>query len=83
MSWSEHCTAAFFAQGAKNYTDVKLDLLYRLILGTYIIFVQENNFLLPSVYCPDTSKRVPPIVCVLLCFIKPILGNRYGPGVIP
>jgi hypothetical protein len=20
--------------------------------------------------------------CVLLCFIKPILGNRYGPGVI-
>ena len=21
--------------------------------------------------------------CVLLCFIKPILGNRYGPGVIP
>jgi len=22
-------------------------------------------------------------VCVLLCFIKPILGNRYGPGVIP
>jgi len=20
-------------------------------------------------------------VCVLLCFIKPILGNRYGPGV--
>ena len=22
-------------------------------------------------------------VCVLLCFIKPILGNRYGPGVSP
>ena len=22
-------------------------------------------------------------VCVLLCFINPILGNRYGPGVIP
>jgi len=22
-------------------------------------------------------------VCVLLCFIKPILGNRYGLGVIP
>jgi len=21
--------------------------------------------------------------CVLLCFIKPILGNRYGPGIIP
>jgi len=21
--------------------------------------------------------------CVLLCFIKPILGNRYGPGVNP
>jgi len=21
--------------------------------------------------------------CVLLCFIRPILGNRYGPGVIP
>jgi len=21
--------------------------------------------------------------CVLFCFIKPILGNRYGPGVIP
>ena len=20
-------------------------------------------------------------VCVLLCFIEPILGNRYGPGV--
>ena len=22
-------------------------------------------------------------VCVLLCFVDPILGNRYGPGVIP
>ena len=22
-------------------------------------------------------------MCVLLCFINPILGNRYGPGVIP
>ena len=62
LSRSEHCTAAFFAQGAKNYTDVKLDLLYRLILWTYIIFVRKNNFLSPSVYCPDTSKRVPRIV---------------------
>ena len=62
LSRSEHCTAAFFAQGAKNYTDVKLDLLYRLILWTYIIFVRKNNFLSPSVYCPDTSKRVPWIV---------------------
>ena len=32
LSRSEHCTAAFFAQGAKHYIDVKLDLLYRLIL---------------------------------------------------
>jgi len=32
LSRSEHCTAAFFAQGAKNYTDVKLDLLCRFIL---------------------------------------------------
>jgi len=31
---SEHCVVAFFAQGAKNYTDVKLVLLYRLIFGT-------------------------------------------------
>jgi len=62
LSRSEHCTAAFFAQGAKNYTDVKLDLLYKLILWTYIIFVRENNFLSPSVDCPDTSKRVPQIV---------------------
>jgi len=23
------------------------------------------------------------VLCVLLCFINPILGNRYGPGVIP
>jgi len=27
--------------------------------------------------------HIPPTVCVLLCFINPILGNRYGPGVIP
>jgi len=46
----------------KHCTDVKLVLLYRLILGTYIIFVRKNNFLSPSVYCPDTSKRVPQIV---------------------
>jgi len=81
---SEHCTAAFFVQGDKNYTDVVL--LYRLILGTYdddcfyylswrnnaviafgtlssfTIFVRKNNFLSPSVYCPDTSKRIPQIV---------------------
>jgi len=62
LSRSEHCAAAFFAQGAKNYTDVKLILFYRLILETYIIFVRKNNFLSPSVYCPDTSKRVLQIV---------------------
>ena len=26
---------------------------------------------------------VPTNMCLLLCFIKPILGKRYGPGVIP
>jgi len=29
------------------------------------------------------SLSVVPAVRVLLCFIDPILGNRYGPGVIP
>jgi len=62
LSRSEHCAAAFFVQGAKNYTDVKLGLLHRLILGTYISFVRKNGFLSPSVYCPDSSKRVPQIV---------------------
>jgi len=54
--------SGFFLQGVKNYTDVKLVLLYRLILGTYMIFTRKQNFLSPSVYCPDTSKRVPQIV---------------------
>ena len=58
----QHCVAVCFWQGVKNYTDVKLVLLYRLILETHIIFVRKNNFLSPSVYCPDTSKRVPRIV---------------------
>ena len=62
LSRSEHCAVAFFAQGAKNYTGVKFILLYRLILGTYITFVRKNDFLSPSVYCPDNSKRVPQIV---------------------
>jgi len=62
LSRSDHYAAAFFLQGVKNYTDVKLVLLYRLILGTYMIFTRKQNFLSPSVYCPDTSKRVPQIV---------------------
>jgi len=31
----------------------------------------------------DYFKTVCVCVCVLLCFINPILGNRYGPRVIP
>ena len=62
LSRSEHCTAAFFTHGAKNYTGIKLVLPYRLILGTHVIFVRKNYFLFPSVYCPDTFKRVPQIV---------------------
>ena len=77
LSRFQHCVAVFFWQGVKNYTDVKLVLLYRLKSGTYLIFVQKDNFLSTSVCCPDTSKCIPRIVCVLLCFIKPILGNRY------
>jgi len=53
---------ALFLQGGKNYTDVKLVVLYRLILGTYMIFIRKNKFLLHSVYCLDTSKSVPQIV---------------------
>jgi len=41
LSRSEHCTAALFQQGVKNYTDVKLVLLYRLITGTYMIFIRK------------------------------------------
>ena len=62
LSRSDHYAAAFFLQGVKTCTDVKLVLLYRLILGTYMIFIRKNNFLSTSVYCPDTSKRVPQIV---------------------
>ena len=36
---------------------------------------------------PDVIWRCVSLVllpaCVFLCFIKPILGNRYGPGVNP
>jgi len=31
-------------------------------IETYIIFEWKNNFLSPSVFCPDTSKRVPQIM---------------------
>ena len=62
LSRSEHYAAAFFLQGVKTCTDVKLVLLYRLILGTYMIFTRKQKFLSCSVYCPDTSKRVPQIV---------------------
>ena len=62
LSRSDHCAAAFFLQGVKNYTDVKLVLFYRLILETYMIFTRKQKFLSYSVYCPDTSKRVPQIV---------------------
>ena len=62
LNWSEHCGAALFSQGGKNHTDVKLFLLYRLILGTYIIFIRKDNFQDLSICCPDTSKRVAQIV---------------------
>jgi len=62
LSRSEHCTAALFLQGGKNYTDVKLVLLYRLIFGTYMIFIRKNNSFSHSIYCLDTSKHVLQIV---------------------
>jgi len=31
-----------------------------------------------AVWIPNQKKNA---VCVLLCFVKPTLGNRYGPGV--
>jgi len=30
---------------------------------------------------PRVARSSPSIVCVLICFIKPILGNHYGAGV--
>jgi len=43
------------------------------------IFINFCWLLFPTV--PRQKPAGP--VCVLLCFIKLILGNRYGPGVIP
>ena len=44
-------------QFVKNYTDVKLVLLYRIILET--LYDLKKNFLLASDHCPDTSRRIP------------------------
>ena len=41
------------------------------------------SFLSSSGVNETINKRCVVVVFVLLCFIKPILGNRYGPGVIP
>jgi len=43
------------------------------------IFIDFCWLLFPTV--PRQKPAGP--MCVLLCFIKPILGNRYGPGIIP
>jgi len=40
--------------------------------------IRESHMLQAS---PERRVTVHHCVCVLLCFIKPILGNRYGPGV--
>jgi len=32
-------------------------------------------------YCVECTKVVKNWLCLLFCFIKPIMGNRYGPGV--
>ena len=68
--------------------DLDLSLLYILILGTYNKFARQINFSALGVYCPagqSAFRRARPQlklgVCVLLCFITPILGNRCGPGV--
>ena len=45
-------------------------------------FVRSSRVVfLVSLFGPSLVRDMP--WCVLLCFIKPILGNRYGPGVIP
>jgi len=41
----------------------------------------EGNIREYSFSRADWEPAVEKTPCVLLCFIKPILGNRYGPGV--
>ena len=49
-----------------------------VVLWMYIHLIMENRI-------PQKVRRMghEPTVCVAFVFIKPILGNRYGPGVIP
>jgi len=42
---SRHCAAVLQMQVLKLYTDLDLNLLYILILGTYSKFAWKNNFL--------------------------------------
>ena len=58
----------------------KLSILFLSVLKTFISSACMLDFASSRDNDPILRIRATP---VLLCFIKPILGNRYGPGVIP
>jgi len=52
FSGSRHCSTVLFSQVPKKCTDLDLNLLYILTLGTYSKFNRENNFLALGVCFP-------------------------------
>ena len=63
---SAHCSAAFCLQGGKNCTDLALNVLYNLRLGTHMKFARRNNFLQPLALCPHRCCGSSPLSAKLL-----------------
>ena len=67
-----HCTGVLFSQVPKLCTDLDLDLLYILILGTYSKFTQKNNFLALGVcfpqLCSSAGRRFAASTSRLQCY---------------
>jgi len=58
---------------SERYTHKKVKNHYRNFRALFCLLVVSPSLTYSSDVC----------VFVLLCFVDPILGNRYGPGVIP
>jgi len=80
--WEKDClktVGTWVGVSVRIYDSIHLEIGPQAIAGTAQI--RCGRWLTPASRWGPASSLHTSCVCVLLCFINPILGNRYGPGV--
>ena len=72
-----HCAAVLFSQVPKKCTDLDMDLLYILIMGTYSKFARKKNFLSARRLLSAALLERWPQICRVKITFKALPTNRF------